>query len=72
MARTVRFSHKMECFVPQAIADGFELLASDQLLSTSDHMRQALAIYLQQRGLLPPRQPAKNGSAHQPVQHAQP
>jgi hypothetical protein len=46
MAKAVRFPRKLEVWVPDSIADGFELLATDQLLSVSDHMRQALARYL--------------------------
>jgi hypothetical protein len=60
MAKAVRFPTKLEVWVPQSIADGFELLATDQLLSVSDHMRQALSLYLKGHGLLPQR----NGQHH--------
>jgi hypothetical protein len=65
MAKPVRFPRKLECWVTDAIADGLELLAADQLLSVSDHMRQALSLYLQHRGVLTPHRPATNGQ-HQP------
>jgi hypothetical protein len=46
MAKPVRFTRKIEILVTDAIADGFELLAQDQLMSVSNHARQALAAYL--------------------------
>jgi hypothetical protein len=46
MAKAARFPRKLEVWVTDAIADGFQLLAQDQLLSVSDHARQALARYL--------------------------
>jgi hypothetical protein len=55
MAKAARFPRKLECWVPDQIADGFELLAADQLLTASDHMRQAFLIYLSSRGVLKPR-----------------
>lgn len=64
MAKAVRFPRKMEVWVPDSIADAFELLAADQLLSTSDHMRQAFRLYLTQLGMMPSR--PVNGHAHQP------
>jgi hypothetical protein len=70
MSKAVRFPRKLEVWVPEAIADGFELLASDQLLSISDHMRQALAFYLQQRGIMPTRRTAPNGQMQQPTHPA--
>jgi hypothetical protein len=38
--------------VPETIADGLELLATDGLLTVSDHARQALKLYLMQAGAL--------------------
>jgi hypothetical protein len=56
MAKTVRFPIKLEVWVPKSIADGFDMLASDQLLSVSDHMRQALVRYLAALNVpMPPR-----------------
>ena len=63
MAKAVRFPRKLEVWVPEAIADGFEMLAADQMLSVSDHARQALALYLRQAGVLPQRARA-NGALH--------
>jgi hypothetical protein len=51
MAKAVRFPRKLEVWVPESIADGFDMLAADQLLSISDHMRQALARYLAALGV---------------------
>jgi hypothetical protein len=46
MGKPVRFPRKMEVWVPNSIGDAFDRLADDQLLSSSDHMRQALVGYL--------------------------
>jgi hypothetical protein len=67
MAKAARFPRKIEVWVPDAIADAFDLLASDQLgLSVSDHARQAFRLYLTQLGALKPR-PMPNGQMHQPA-----
>jgi hypothetical protein len=52
MAKAARFPRKLEVWVPDAIAEGFELLASDGLLTISDHARQAFRLYLTQLGAL--------------------
>jgi hypothetical protein len=57
MAKQVRFPVKVEVWVPQSIADGLEQLASDQLLSVSDHARQAFRLYLNHLGINPPPRP---------------
>jgi hypothetical protein len=62
MTKPVRFPRKLEVWVPEAIADGFEVLAADQMLSVSDHARQALALYLRQAGIL--QQRARANGAH--------
>jgi hypothetical protein len=61
MSKAVRFPRKLEVWVSEAIADGFEALAADQLLSVSDHARQALALYLRQAGILPQQRSAASG-----------
>jgi hypothetical protein len=63
MAKAARFPRKIEVWVPDAIADGFEMLAADQLLSVSDHARQAFRLYLTQLGVMPSR--PVNGHAQQ-------
>jgi hypothetical protein len=65
----IRFPRKLEVYVPEAMADALELLAGDQLLTVSDHMRQALLLYLQHRGV--PMRSAPNGGhgAHQATDH---
>jgi hypothetical protein len=62
MGKPARFPRKLEVWVPDAIAEGFELLAQDQLLSVSDHARLALAGYLRALNIptASPR-PAMNG-----------
>jgi hypothetical protein len=67
MGKAVRFPRKLECWVPEVIADGFTLLAADQLLSVSDHMRQAFRIYLTQVGALQPPRPVANKASNQEV-----
>jgi hypothetical protein len=69
MAKAVRFPRKLEVWVPDGIADGYELLARDQLLSVSDHMRQALARYLASAGIPITPQQRANGQK-QPLHHA--
>jgi hypothetical protein len=65
MAKAARFPRKLECWVPDQIADAFDVLAADQLLTASDHMRQAFVIYLSSRGVLKPR--TVMNAPHQPV-----
>ena len=56
----------MEVWVSDAYAEAFEQLASDQLLTVSDHARQAFRLYLTQLGALSAPQPARpNGQHHQ-------
>jgi hypothetical protein len=55
MAKPQRFPRHLQIWVPDAMADGLELLAQDGLLSVSDHARQALALYLRHHGALPVR-----------------
>jgi hypothetical protein len=69
MAKAVRFPRKLEVWVPDAIADGLEALASDQVLTVSDHARQALSLYLQHRGVLTPHRPAPNGQHQSRTDH---
>ena len=71
MAKAVRFPRKLEVWVPEAIADGFELLADDQLLSVSDHMRQALARYLSAFNI-PIGSPRPNGKHAPAAEHRVP
>jgi hypothetical protein len=59
MPKQVRFPRKIETWVPDAIADGLELLAADQLLTVSDHARQAFRMYLTQLGVLQPQRPTQ-------------
>jgi len=68
MAKAVRFPRKIEVWVPDAIANGFELLAADQLLTVSDHARQAFRLYLTQLGAMGAPRPASNGQ-HQEQAH---
>jgi len=71
MTKAARFPIKMETWVPENYAQAFELLASDGLLTISDHARQAFRAYLTQLGALPAPQPAKpNGQHHQETQRA--
>jgi hypothetical protein len=42
---------------------------ADQLLSVSDHMRQALSLYLKGHGLLPQRPARPNGQHHEERQN---
>ena len=63
MAKAARFPRKLEVWVPDAIADGFALLAADGLLTVSDHARQALAIYLRGNNI-PTRPTQTNGHQH--------
>jgi hypothetical protein len=61
MTKPVRFPRKMEVWVPDSIGAAFDRLAEDQLLSVSDHARQAFVGYL--RALNVPislRRPASN------------
>jgi hypothetical protein len=64
MAKAARFPTKIEVWVPDEYAAAFELLADDQLLTVSDHARQAFRLYLTQFGALKPR-PAKPVNGHQ-------
>jgi hypothetical protein len=69
MGKAARFPRKMEVWVSDAYAQAFELLASDGLLTISDHARQAFRMYLTQMRALPAPQPAKpNGQHQQPEQ----
>jgi hypothetical protein len=63
MGKAVRFPRKLEVFVTEEIGDGFDLLASDQLLTISDHMRQALVLYLKQWGMMTPQRQARANGA---------
>jgi hypothetical protein len=63
MAKAARFPTKIEVWVPDEYAAAFELLAGDQLLTVSDHARQAFRLYLTQLGALKPR-PAQPLNGH--------
>jgi hypothetical protein len=66
MAKAARFPRKLEVWVPDAIANGFELLAQDQMLTVSDHARQALQAYLRSLGIsTAPARPAQATNGHQ-------
>jgi hypothetical protein len=52
---------KLEFGVTQSMVDGLETLASDQLLTVSDHIRMAVSLYLRGHGLLPPPHHQANG-----------
>jgi hypothetical protein len=60
MAKAARFPRKLEVWVPDAIADGLDALASDGLLTISDHARQALALYLRNYGITVAPRPAQS------------
>ena len=62
MAKAVRFPTKLEVWIPDEYAEAFELLTGDQLLTVSDHARQAFRLYLTQLGALKPR-PANHQQA---------
>jgi hypothetical protein len=74
MPKKASYPRKMEVWVPEEIADGFELLAQKTLvMSVSDHVRQALLGYLGAAGIqLAPRPQARpNGNGHHPQQQPQ-
>jgi len=70
MAKPIRFPRKLVVWLPENLADAFETLALDELLSVSDHVRLAMRGYLHQMGALPaalPQQarPMPNDRHHQ-------
>jgi len=64
-----RFPHVLSIAVTKNLADGLETLASDGLLTVSDHARQALKYYLAQAGVLAPPMTAPVNGNHQESTH---
>jgi hypothetical protein len=46
-----KFSTRIQCWVPDAIAQAFESLAADGMLKPSDHIRLALSNHLRSLGI---------------------
>jgi hypothetical protein len=65
MAKAVRFPRKLEVWVPDSMANAYETLAADHLLSVSDHLRLALQSYLRANGITPQPTRSINGQQHQ-------
>jgi hypothetical protein len=65
MAKPIRFPRKLVVWLPESLADAFEMLATDELLSVSDHVRLAMRGYLHQMGAVPQARPMPNGRHHQ-------
>jgi hypothetical protein len=71
MAKAARFPQKIEVWVTDAIADGFGLLAQDQMLTISDHVRQAMLTYLRAAGInTAPARPAQATNGQHRGEHA--
>ena len=64
MVKVARFPRKLEVWVPDALMDGLEALASDGMLTISDHARQALLWYLRNAGIAVPARPAQSVNGH--------
>jgi len=63
-----KFESRIQVWVPPAIAEAFEMLASDGLLSPSDHIRLALSNHLRSLGINTAQRPAQpNGQHHERV-----
>lgn len=62
MARA-KFSSRIQCWVPDAIAEAFEALAADGMLDASDHVRLALSNHLRSLGIT-----VTNAAAPRPAQ----
>jgi hypothetical protein len=67
-----RLSSRLQCWVPDRVAEAFEQLATDGMLTPSDHIRRALVNYLAQLGInTAPRSAQSNGTQHQPANVAE-
>ena len=65
MGKAARFPRKLEVWISDAYAEAFDLLASDQLLTVSDHARQAFRLYLTQMGALQQARPVQTVNGQQ-------
>jgi hypothetical protein len=64
MARPPR-SSRIQVWVPDNIAEAFEMLAADGMLTPSDHIRLALSNHLRSLGINPSSPRQANGQQHQ-------
>jgi hypothetical protein len=64
MARAQRFTVKLEFFTTEQQFAALEALEASTMLTKSDHLRQAMNLYLRQLGMMPSRPVANGQMAH--------